>query len=209
VLDKADRVEGARQAERRDWIGRSSERPSRPSRLAEYLLRAPEPGPGPARAALASELARTQERVAELEARLAVAERELEAVQEADANLLFAESETAGARQVVAVSREYEPGPRYWLCRCEGFRVEAAGRRLGTVRGLRYGARVDLPDLLEMRTMLGHRQLLRVEEVERIDGQSRQIVMRRDPRPQRSLGDHVLRVLRSRRQRADVTAGAR
>lgn len=161
--------------EQPDWIGRRREGPRRPSRLEEYLLRAPEAGD------VAGELARTRERLAELEARLAATEQELRAAHEADVPVLFGDPPAERPpRPVKALARRYEPGPTYWLCRCEGFRVATASRTLGTVTGVRYGARVDRPDLLELRTTFGQRRLLDVEEVERIDGQTREIVLRTD-----------------------------
>lgn len=36
----------------------------------------------------------------------------------------------------------------YWLCRCDGFRVEAEERRLGVVAELHYRSRHDRPDEL-------------------------------------------------------------
>ena len=42
------------------------------------------------------------------------------------------------------------PDP-YWLARCEGWRVETPAGRLGTVRRLLYGSRLDTPDALLIR----------------------------------------------------------
>ena len=39
----------------------------------------------------------------------------------------------------------------YWLCRCEGFRVDAPSGRLGLVEAVRFGARLDRPDELLVR----------------------------------------------------------
>jgi hypothetical protein len=39
----------------------------------------------------------------------------------------------------------------YWLCRCEGFRVDAPTGRLGLVEAVRFGARLDRPDELLVR----------------------------------------------------------
>jgi hypothetical protein len=165
--------------EQPDWIGRRRDRPRRPSRLEEYLLRAPEPAADGAE--VAAELARTRERLAELETRLAATEEELHAAHAADARVLFDDPpDERPPRPVRALARRYEPGPTYWLCRCEGFRVATASRTLGTVTGVRYGARVDRPDLLELRTSLGQRRLLPVDAVERIDGRAREIVLRTD-----------------------------
>ena len=40
----------------------------------------------------------------------------------------------------------------YWLCRCEGFRVDSRHGPLGTVEELRFHSRVDRPDWLAVRT---------------------------------------------------------
>jgi len=39
----------------------------------------------------------------------------------------------------------------YWLCRCEGFRVDAPTGRLGSVEAVRFGARLDRPNELLVR----------------------------------------------------------
>lgn len=60
----------------------------------------------------------------------------------------------------------------YQLTRCEGFRVEADGQRLGIVAEVRFGSRVDVPDLIAVRVrrLGGHRLLLvPVGEVAAID----------------------------------------
>ena len=58
----------------------------------------------------------------------------------------------------------------YWLCRCEGFRVDSAEGRIGFVRELRFDSRQEGPDLLAVRAgLFGTRLLLvPVEEVEEI-----------------------------------------
>lgn len=65
--------------------------------------------------------------------------------------------------------RDSAYGREYWLHRCEGFRVESAGREVGSVRGLRFTGSIE-PDLLEVRTGLFGRRVLmipvaRVEEI--------------------------------------------
>jgi hypothetical protein len=48
----------------------------------------------------------------------------------------------------------------YWLCRCEGFRVEAPEGRVGLVDGVRFRTRLDRPDVLLVRVgRLRHRLL--------------------------------------------------
>ncbi len=53
----------------------------------------------------------------------------------------------------------------YWLCRCEGFRVEAPAGWVGTVVELRFGSRLDRPDLLVVRVGRFGRRLLLVSVV--------------------------------------------
>jgi hypothetical protein len=49
----------------------------------------------------------------------------------------------------------------YSLSRCEGFRVDGPQGPIGWVEGLRFGSRIDRPDLLEVRAgRLGRRLLL-------------------------------------------------
>jgi hypothetical protein len=75
--------------------------------------------------------------------------------------------------------RDSAYGRDYWLHRCEGFRVEAAGRGVGTVHGLRFRGSIE-PDLLEVRTGLFGRRvvLISVEQVEELLPQKRRIVLR-------------------------------
>lgn len=47
----------------------------------------------------------------------------------------------------------------YWLCRCEGFRVDSEQGRLGIVEEVRFGSRVDRPDWLAVRGGLFARTL--------------------------------------------------
>jgi hypothetical protein len=48
----------------------------------------------------------------------------------------------------------------YWLCRCEGFRVEAPEGCVGLVDGVRFRTRLDRPDVLLVRVgRLRHRLL--------------------------------------------------
>jgi hypothetical protein len=53
-------------------------------------------------------------------------------------------------------------GADYWLCRCQGFTVEASGRRVGLVDAVRFGTRLDRPDVLLVRGGLLGRRLLSV-----------------------------------------------
>jgi len=78
--------------------------------------------------------------------------------------------------------RDSAYGREYWLHRCEGFRIESAGREVGSVRGLRFTGSIR-PGLLEVRTgLFGRRVLLiPVEQVDQIDPKARRIVLRPSP----------------------------
>jgi hypothetical protein len=71
----------------------------------------------------------------------------------------------------------------YWLCRCEGFRVESPAGRVGFVEGLRFRSRIDLPDLLEVSAgRLGRRVLMiPVADVESVESGEELISLRADP----------------------------
>jgi hypothetical protein len=78
--------------------------------------------------------------------------------------------------------RDSAYGRDYWLHRCEGFRVEAAGREIGTVHGLRFNGSIE-PDLLEVRTGLFGRRvvLIPVEQVEELLPKEKRILLRASP----------------------------
>ena len=54
------------------------------------------------------------------------------------------------------------------LARCEGFRVDSTNGTVGFVEGLRFGSRIDQPDLLEVRGGRFGRQLLLIP-IEAVD----------------------------------------
>lgn len=56
--------------------------------------------------------------------------------------------------------------PDYWLCRCEGFRVDTSEGKRGVVEEVRFGTRLDRPDWIAIRGGLFSRQL----EVVPVDG---------------------------------------
>jgi hypothetical protein len=74
-------------------------------------------------------------------------------------------------------------GLEYWLRRCEGFRVEAPGGRIGQVRSIRFGDSAE-PEVLEVRAgLLGRRTLLiSVDDVETIISEERRLILRGSPR---------------------------
>ncbi len=69
------------------------------------------------------------------------------------------------------------------LTRCDGFDVEAPEGLVGFVEGLRFGSRIDCPDLLEVRGGRFGRQLLlvSVEEVDEVRLADRCVVLRSAP----------------------------
>jgi hypothetical protein len=68
----------------------------------------------------------------------------------------------------------------YWLCRGEGFRVDAPNGRLGLVEAVRFGARLDRPDELLVRGgFLRNRTLVvPVSEVEAVVPRQQRLVLR-------------------------------
>jgi hypothetical protein len=82
----------------------------------------------------------------------------------------------------------------YRLCRCEGFVVESPIGVLGVVTGLRFGTRIDRPDLLEIEVGRLRPKLLLVpiEEVEHISVDEERVLLSRDPRPHPDLVHELL-----------------
>jgi hypothetical protein len=68
----------------------------------------------------------------------------------------------------------------YWLCRCQGFRVDSPAGRVGLVEEVRFGSRLDRPDTLVVRTgLLGSRLLgVPVDKVERVVPRQERLVLR-------------------------------
>ena len=71
----------------------------------------------------------------------------------------------------------------YRLARCDGFRVDSPSGYVGVVEGMRFGSRIDRPDLLEVRAgRLGRTLLLiPVEEVEDVSPDDECVVVRSAP----------------------------
>jgi hypothetical protein len=71
----------------------------------------------------------------------------------------------------------------YWLCRCEGFRVDAPNGLLGLVEAVRFGARLDRPDELLVRGgVLRNRTLVvPVSDVQEVVPRQQRLVLRRAP----------------------------
>jgi hypothetical protein len=75
-------------------------------------------------------------------------------------------------------------GPRfYWLCRCEGFRVEGPEGRLGLVEAVMFRVRPDVPDALIVRAgVLGRRLVIvPIEDVADVLPRRERIVLSRTP----------------------------
>jgi hypothetical protein len=72
----------------------------------------------------------------------------------------------------------------YWLCRCEGFRVDAPAERIGVVEAIRFGSRVDRPDELLVRGgVLGtRRSVIDVTDVEEVVPREQRLVLRNTPK---------------------------
>jgi len=75
----------------------------------------------------------------------------------------------------------------YWLCRCEGFRVDAPTGRLGLVEAVRFGSRLDRPDELLVRGgLFGNRRLVvAVSDVQKVVPREERVVLLCAPQPNR------------------------
>jgi hypothetical protein len=98
-------------------------------------------------------------------------------------------------RRTVALRPEHATLDRnYWLCRCEGFVVESPKGMVGVVLGLRFGSRIDRPDLLEVKA--GHFRpqllLIPVKDVSEVAFDEELVVLGCDPRPHSDLVHELL-----------------
>jgi hypothetical protein len=92
----------------------------------------------------------------------------------------------------------------YWLCHCEGYGVEQAGRRLGVVENVVFESQLDRPGALRVRSGLFHEklQVVRVDEVEEIVPREGLLRLRPEPeqatapRAHRRVGRRIDAVLR-------------
>jgi hypothetical protein len=71
----------------------------------------------------------------------------------------------------------------YWLCRCEGFHVDAPTGRVGVVEEVRFETRLDRPDTLVVRGgLVGSRVLLvPVSDVKDVAPRQQRLVLARAP----------------------------
>jgi hypothetical protein len=73
-------------------------------------------------------------------------------------------------------------GPRfYWLCRCEGFRVDSPDGRVGLVEAVMFRVRPDEPDALIVRAgMLGRKLVIvPIEDVENVLPRRQRVLLSR------------------------------
>ena len=99
-------------------------------------------------------------------------------------------------------------GPRYyWLCRCEGFRVDSPEGRFGLVEAVMFRTRPDEPDALIVRAgVLGRRLVLvPIEDVGDVLPRRERIVLTRVP--DASGNDLLSEVLTRLRRLAAESAG--
>ncbi len=92
----------------------------------------------------------------------------------------------------------------YWLCRCEGFRVESPEGRVGVVEEVRFESRHDCPDVIVVRGgLFGARQLLvPVANVDEVVPREEKVVLRAQSAPAPELVQGRQRRLRTRLRRA-------
>jgi hypothetical protein len=77
-------------------------------------------------------------------------------------------------------------GPRfYWLCRCEGFRVDSPEGRFGLVEAVMFRRRPDEPDALVVRAgVLGRRLVLvPIDDVADVAPRRKRVVLSQVPDP--------------------------
>jgi hypothetical protein len=162
--------------------------------------RVPTAGARESLSALEAELRREQERRQWVERRLGRVEAQLATMRQAIATASRAEA--AGADQVasgpaapaarhrvIELTRDRaSQGDAYWLRRCEGFRVFAESRVLGTVEAVRFGRHHDRPDTLILAPSgPRHRRLhVPVEAIAEISPDEERITVSADPRAPRA-----------------------
>ena len=68
----------------------------------------------------------------------------------------------------------------YWLRRCQGFRIDSEGRRIGVVEDVLYGAEYDRPSALLVRTGIFKRKLeaIPLEHIEAIYPREQRLSLR-------------------------------
>ena len=71
----------------------------------------------------------------------------------------------------------------YWLCRCQGFRLDSPAGRFGRVVEVRYGSRLDRPDTLVVQCgLLRKRRLtVQVSDVDKVVPAQQRLLLRSSP----------------------------
>jgi hypothetical protein len=89
----------------------------------------------------------------------------------------------AADQQPLQFPRTPSLGRDYLLARCEGYRVDADGRRVGTVADVLFRARHDRPDALVVRTGLLRMRfvVLSVDDVVEIVPREQRLQVSRSP----------------------------
>jgi hypothetical protein len=85
-----------------------------------------------------------------------------------------------GSRELSPAKTHHGKRAAYWLRRCQGFRVDSRGARIGTVEDVLYGSELDQPAALLIRTGIFVRRLesISVDEIEAIDPRAQRLSVR-------------------------------
>jgi hypothetical protein len=191
-VSRKERTLGEGALRRQDWLPRGGAPRRRRWALEEQLLGSSgEADRGETARELVDDLAQEHAGLARLEEdlrtrliRIARLERRL-ADLEGDTGVavhrpLPAERPASPRRVIRPQASSGRPGEEYWLCRCEGFEVDAPDGKVGVVEGLRFLSRLDRPDELEVRGGRFGRDLTLIptDLVERVDAAARRLVLR-------------------------------
>ena len=206
-MARENRDSSRRSASQADWLGCEQPGRKRPWALEQQLFGTPVSGSEELLRALAERLSRERLVLDQIDAdrqgqqrKVAELEGELKAIGETDrAKEPSAVPSNLGDRPSQPVlmlrSTSRQPDRDYWLSRCEGFLVESpTGRGVGVVEGLRYGLRIDRPDLLEVGVGRLRRRVLLVpvDQVEHISNDDGLVILSRDPLTPRTLVHDLL-----------------
>jgi hypothetical protein len=104
-------------------------------------------------------------------------------------------------KQTTDITLQDRLGPRfYWLCRCEGFRVDGPDGRFGLVEAVMFRVRPDQPDALIVRAgVLGRRlAIVPIEDVDDVVPRRERVLLSRVPE---ETGVDFLTEIRSRLRR--------
>jgi hypothetical protein len=201
--------------QRVDWLGREQPACERPWALAQQLFGAAHVSEeGELLGELATQLSQEQVALTRMEAelhepvrRVAELERRLQRVapgegaQASQPSAAVAGERAAAGRPPVIVSAAHASTGPDLLSRCDGFLAESPLGQVGVVCGVRFGSRIDRPDLLEIEVGRLRRKLLLVpvDEVEHVSFDEERVVLQHDPRahPHRELANRLRSRLRT------------